>query len=784
MIRIYFIVAISLIYSYSMASGIEPVEIYSHSQTINFLDDVKPILDKRCVTCHSCYNSPCQAKFSSFEGIDRGASKVKLYDSTRLKAIAPTRLFIDAQTTKEWRQKSFFSITQGNKYSSAHNDSIMMHMLHEKKNKPQNIGSYDPENDELVCPKNSHELKEYFTKKPNHGMPYGLPALENNEHEILTHWLQQGARGPNAAEQKKLLSINPPTQKEVSIWETFLNKKDAKHKVTARYLYEHFYIAHLNFQSSPNEFFKIVRSSTPAPKAIKIIPNLRPFDDPGAAPFYYRLQKIHSTIVHKTHIVLKLSNKKLNRIKHLFIESKWQETPHEISYDAKLSANPFLSFAQIPPKTRYQFLLDNAHFILETFIKGPVCRGQIALNVINDHFWIMFKDPAFDITVQNPDFLIEQAENLSLPIKHINSTIFKVFSNKYRKKHNKYYKAKVEQYKQAYPDGQPLSSIWKGNDASDAPVLTIYRHFDSASVHKGVIGEKPKTLWVIDYPQLERVYYSLVAGYDVFANVTHQTNIRRYTDFLRIEAEKGFLSYMPQDKQLELFKFWYIGDRDIQKKKSLIIENNSSAMNYKTATPQYELIEKVVNQHIINKVNIQFDDINYPDDTINTELAGTIKTKKDFMKALRFHIRKGSKFLNFMSDQELNLAFIRIKLPDNQYHVIYSVVNRWHDNVNSLFKEEKRLDSDKDSVDFLPMSVGSYPSMYVDINYKDFSDFFKTIEHYDDREESKIKIQKYLVNRSDKNFWAINDWFQDYFKANAPITSGLYDLNRYYRKVW
>ncbi|MEA2072778.1 MAG: peptidylprolyl isomerase, partial [Campylobacterota bacterium] len=48
-----------------------PVKVKITNEKIDYLKDVKPILDKRCVTCHSCYNSPCQAKMSSFEGVDR-----------------------------------------------------------------------------------------------------------------------------------------------------------------------------------------------------------------------------------------------------------------------------------------------------------------------------------------------------------------------------------------------------------------------------------------------------------------------------------------------------------------------------------------------------------------------------------------------------------------------------------------------------------------------------------------------------------------------------------------
>ena len=38
-------------------------------------------------------------------------------------------------------------------------------------------------------------------------------------------------------------------------------------------------------------------------------------------------------------------------------------------------------------------MLDEAQFTIMGFIKGPVCRGQVALNVIEDHFWVGFVAP-------------------------------------------------------------------------------------------------------------------------------------------------------------------------------------------------------------------------------------------------------------------------------------------------------------------------------------------------------------------------------------------------------
>ncbi|MCK5011411.1 MAG: fatty acid cis/trans isomerase, partial [Deltaproteobacteria bacterium] len=94
------------------SNPLPPVAVQIPAREIDYLSEVKPLLDKRCVVCHSCYNSPCQLKLSSYEGIDRGGSKKAVYQATRLTTMDPTRLFIDAQTTDEWRDKDFFSVTE------------------------------------------------------------------------------------------------------------------------------------------------------------------------------------------------------------------------------------------------------------------------------------------------------------------------------------------------------------------------------------------------------------------------------------------------------------------------------------------------------------------------------------------------------------------------------------------------------------------------------------------------------------------------------------------------
>ena len=118
-----------------------PVVFQIPTRHIDYMKEVKPLLDKRCAVCHSCYNSPCQLKLDSFEGADRGATKRAVYNGSRLRSMDPTRLFTDAQSTEEWRQKEFFSVTDS-KASGELNDSIMIELLSHKMKNPKSVGEY------------------------------------------------------------------------------------------------------------------------------------------------------------------------------------------------------------------------------------------------------------------------------------------------------------------------------------------------------------------------------------------------------------------------------------------------------------------------------------------------------------------------------------------------------------------------------------------------------------------------------------------------------------------
>ena len=759
-----------------------PVEVKASGPEVSYLAGVAPILDQRCVVCHACYNAPCQLKLGSYEGIERGASKSPVYSGSRLKAQDPTRLFVDAQTTEDWRTKGFSSVIE-NTAQVGFDNSILLGLLEAKRQQPTPVGEYEPEASDLTCPATRQELGGFLAQHPNRGMPFGFPALSEQEYATIAVWLQQGAPGPDSEEQRALVSPSPGAARRIAEWEAFLNQDDAKHAMTARYLYEHFFLAHIHFSDGESdEFFQLVRSTTRPGEPISVIATVRPYDDPGVERAYYRFRKIHSTIVHKTHMVVEFDEARLARFRELFIEPEWLETPHLVALDDDTGANPFLVYAQIPPISRYRFLLDDSEYFIRTFIRGPVCKGQVALNVIHDHFWVLFHDPDREQTVQHPEFLVEQAPQLALPNEQgSNESLIRTFSDAYRTRYKAFYRAKAELYERTTPDGFGLEDIWRGRRAGDAPLLTVYRHFDSASVHRGALGNLPRTLWVIDYSQFERIYYALVAGFDVFGNLSHQANVRRYMDFLRVEGELNFVEFLPGEDRLPTIRSWYLGDRAIENiDPEDVLRSHGTRIAYETDDPKRELIEKVVNEHLLPSLGIEFDPINYQGAGELPAMPTSFATRDDIMNGFRALTAPGTGFIRHVTDTSANVLYVRVKNDVGKDHFFTIVINRWHDNVNTMFGEEKRLDAAKDTIDFLKGSIGSYPNYFLVVEEEDVPDLFDVLENYDGSKAYSAKFDAYGINRSDPRFWETYDWFQQQLDEADPLRAGLYDLNRYY----
>jgi hypothetical protein len=761
---------------------------------VSFDKQVQPILNQRCIVCHSCYDAPCQLDLTSYEGLDRGADPVAVYNLHRFSSDKPTRLGIDASTTAGWRALGFHPVLNERADTrAAHLDNSLLYqaLLLKRGDAFPTTGrlpaAYDI-NSELRTDKDTFaqssqcptiERFDHFARQhPQWGMPFGLPALSEGEFKTIETWLAQGSPVEPAA------ALPQAVQQEITKWEKFFNGESNKQRLMARYLYEHLFLGHLFFdQVEPGMRFMLVRSRSAPGQPIDLIHTVRPYDDPGVGSFYYRLQRYDRTIVDKTHLPYALNNQRLSRLKQLFLEPDYavQDLP---GYEPQLAANPFKTFAAIPPRNRYQFMLDDAHFIIAGFIKGPVCRGSIALSVIDDHFWVLFSDPDGDPVNHDANFMAKVSGDLRIPSEREDNIGLLKAWHAYYDVALRYFMEKVEYLNGVYPKGQGygLAQIWDGDKVNRNAALTVYRHYDSASVVHGFVGEIPKTGWVLDYPLLERIHYLLVAGFNVYGTAGHQLATRTYMDFLRMEAELNFLVFLPRDQRLPLYRHWYRDTGQPQKLEHLMAENVSKygvrepAISYETTDGKKEFFVKAY-QHL-GSARSSSDTINWCREFPAQCAALKLDPRTD---AVEKAFRRLSNTKGEITDVFPNVTFVRVTVDGSvKNDLVYTLVrNKSYLNTTALKPTEKTRVKSEDTVDVVKGFVGAYPNFFLELRFQDLQAFVDQYVAIDSYERYDALMDKYGIRRSNPQFWQSADWFQAKYRHDNPIYAGVFDLSRY-----
>jgi len=733
-------------------------------QSIDYWSTVKPIVEKRCVVCHACYDAQCQLKMSSIEGIDRGATKAKVYNGARIKPAQMTRLFEDAQSTAQWREMGFFPVLNEHEDTAEANREagVMYQLLQLKLDHPLPDTKILPNSFDLsldrkqFCPK-PETVGKYARKNPLWGMPYALPVMPASETGVLMNWIAQGANYlPRAP-------LDPIYQSHIDRWEGFLNGDSLKEQLTSRYIYEHLAVAHLFFSAvDETRFFRLVRSATPPGEPVDLIATRRPYNDPGVSRVYYRIEEYLETVVAKTHMPYRLDEQRMQRWQSLFVDTKYEvaELP---SYEEKFASNPFLAFTDLPVHSRYQFMLDEAQYTIMGFIKGPVCRGPVALNVINDHFWVFFVDPD-ELNIEEMDeFYATQSEKLALPAS--TESIYNPIGHwrKYAAQQKALLEEKdlflSENVKKI--DEAGIELVWNGDGTNPNAALTVFRHFDSATVEQGLLGQAPKTAWLIGYSVLERIHYLLVAGYDVYGNAGHQLVTRMYMDFLRMESESNFLLMLPESARVRERNFWYRGtEKDVVDYMTLprFEDRSVTEINYATDDEKLELFG-MLGERLKNVLPLRHTLTAIPDSRIREELV-------------RLNTVVGTAAILMPQT-----AFVRIKsAAGDEYATL--VHNNAHLNITSIFGERKQRIPDEDTLSIIPGFIGSYPRMFFVVDESELTEFVDAISALQTEEDYSQLLDRYGVRRTNPEFWSNSDTFHFAYQQQSPLEFGILDYNR------
>ncbi len=731
--------------------------------TVKYEQDVKPILEARCIVCHGCYDAPCQLDLSATEGIERGANKDLVYNAGRLLAVEPTRLFVDAHSPAQWREKQFYPVLNERVQSQEANlkGSLMAKMLQLKQQHPLPKVTPLPSSFDFsleraqYCPK-IEEFDAFARKTPLWGMPYGLPGLTEQEHTTLITWVEEGAG------YESLPPLKASDRSRISEWETFLNGETRKEQLMSRYLYEHLFLAHLYFDDIPTRlFFRLVRSTTPPGKPIDFIGTRRPYDNPKVDHVYYRLQPVRTTILAKTHMPYLFNKERMTRYHTLFLKPAY-EVDALPSYEPLASANPFETFTLIPVKSRYQFLLDEAQFTLMNFIKGPVCRGQIALNVIDERFWIVFVNPDNLSLDHVAKFLEKEQPNLRMPTEKQSNAEALGNWRKYSRLEKNYIAGKIAHIQQnlSTPEDLSLDLIWDGDGQNDNAALTVFRHLNNATVVKGLVGDEPKTLVLLDYPLLERIYYLLVAGYDIYGNVGHQLNARLYMDFLRMEGELNFLTLLPEHTRAKEWKYWY-----------------------RKAGHKIEDFGTVYFNKVNRQTGIQYHTPHHKSELIGMlqkHLSPALNTSHDIEKIGNTHVRQQLERLSHI--QGLPISWLPqnaiLSIDGSDDPVVTLIHNNGLSNVSHLFFDDKRRLPEEDTLTVVRGFLGAYPNALYHVAQAKLEDFVSAVEGLSSEKDYQALLSRFGIRRNAPDFWKHSDALQAAYHQEAPIEAGLLDYNR------
>jgi hypothetical protein len=732
---------------------------------------VKPILDKRCVTCHSGLDAPCQLQLGSYEGLQRGSTKQAVYQH-RLHAITPTRLTVDGKTPGDWRSKGFFPVlNEKSQFPEINlNNSLAAKMLALKRENSVS-GGETPANRNPECP-SLEEFASFAQAHPSAGMPYNLPGLDKGELEKLLNWLQDGAKNSPS------IAVSDTALTEINKWEQFFNDPAPSVQLATRYVYEHIFSGHLHFKGQPvTEFYQLVRSKTASGQAIEELDTVHPYTTPAAKPFYYRLRPVTETLVDKNHAVYELSDAKMARIKALFLNPNVAVTTTPMpAYPQQQSAQPFSTFKALPPEARYQFLLDDAAFFFAAMIKSPALNQHDGLSGLRDHVWVAFLKPRPDVGPQTTEFLNINNPYLRLPTSANDSAGLSEWFE--LKSLQKQYLANKDTFtKTVLLNNQTLdeSILWTGDDNDSNTLLTVFRHDDNASVVKNLQGDTPTTAWVIDYPLFERLHYLLLAGFNPYGDMIHHLNTRLVLDLLRSEAENNFLAFLPKPARQPVHESWYpsldsqwLGVFNTPD----VASQAESAIAYQSQAYAQELFGKLVkkpSQTTMPTVCPQA-----PCTSPEPPTPSTLPPQYDNF-ARQLAELKGLE-ISALSE----VSFLRIKTSTPESDPVYTLIrNRQLKHVGVLFGENQRRQPEQDTLTVLPGLVGSYPNQFFTPNSDQLEAFITQLKQANTEAAKTQFIGTFGISRQHPQFWSIYDNFNQKHHDGQPDHAGIFDLSRY-----
>jgi len=746
----------------------------------DYASEIQPIFNRRCIACHGCLGSPCNVKLDSFRGVERGGFGLNAY-SVHFGAYPRTDMDA-ADSTRAWRRRGFYPILArgGTKEKNLDGSLLYQMVAAGMRNDPgfsrHALDVLRPEHYKANCAATPVAISAQLGQHTAIGMPFGLPAISNEDFATLQAWVAAGSPGPDEGGRQRAMEVTNP--EAVAAWEAFFNADDPRTRLVSRYIFQHVFLATIVLTDSPGDQFRLVRSSTPPAHVVedadgnrrvesspvKVIGTGLPYDDPysyaDVDKFWYRLEKRTQPPVQKNQFILRLAPDDIAHLTRLFAIDSGTGWDSDAGLDPPYGIeNPFVQFAAIPAESRYRFILENAEVMVGGITYGPVCNGQTATYAVKDQFWVFFLDPAHDPSVQEPLL------GLGSPTILMDRSVFGNAA---------YLNAFAETKARMAPEGWSLDAIWDGDGNNRNACLTVLRHETNVSVLEGARGGMPRSLWLISYAGFERMYYDTVAGFAYWEGDPKKLETLIFFNFLRQSFEDNFLLLLPKHYRKSIRDRWTHGIGEIGLYSVPFVGAAQPARVAVTGNePLVELVALIA-KRLGPPISGLPDPLN-PRIKPDVELAAPMQDFEAFERAISTMTAVDHRpFVRFLP----SVMVLRLNHKGKQR--IYSLIaNRVYASQYTLLFQNGQAMPEEDTMSVYRTLVNGFPNLFVDLDLTRAPGFLSDLSSVRTEEDWHRLESRYAILRNSEQFWPFYDWLNDWNFSNRGDEAGWLDLIYY-----
>ena len=279
-----------------------------------------------------------------------------------------------------------------------------------------------------------------------------------------------------------------------------------------------------------------------------------------------------------------------------------------------------------------------------------------------------------------------------------------------------------------------------------------------------MVGEQPKTAWVLDYALLERIHYLLVAGFDVYGNFGHQLITRMFMDFLRLEGESNFVALLPRDVRHKEQSSWY---QNQSSQLSDYLQRNVKPFDQPTQVPY----------HTNDPKKELFDILQHKLEPILTDRYDIVST--GFSADNQALLRQISHIQGEGLRPIPQIMMLMIESDKGHQQLFTLLHNNAHTNISSLFDEESNRDYAHDSLTLVRGVIGSYPAAYLSLEESQIPALVNMLKNMRSEDDYVKLLDAFSIRRSNPDFWSFSDRVHRWYQQDQPIEFGLLDYNRF-----